>query len=347
MTGPEPPAGCVGPTPPAVSVGPTPPAVSVIVPVRDRRQLLRRCLDALAAQTLADHEVIVIDDGSVDGSAAEAEADAGAGRPVRLLRTPGIGAVGARRLGVEAARAPVLAFTDSDCVPSPRWLECGLGAIDGGAVVVTGPTWPAGHARPLERTLASDGRDGLYATCNIFFRRDAYSDAGGFDAGAGARFGFRPGRVLAGTGFGEDSLLAWRVRRRGGRVEVCEEAVVRHHVFPADPVESVRRAWAAGAFPALVREIPELRQTFLVGRFFLGGPWRTGLYLGVAAGLFGHRRLAGAGVVAWALWRGRMSLATEPSRRRALWSVPADLGVDALTGAALVVGSARHRSVVL
>jgi len=338
MTGPAAPAGCVSPTAPAVSV---------IVPVRDRRRLLRQCLDGLAAQTRADHEVIVIDDGSVDGSAAEAEADAEAGRPVRLLRTPGVGAVGARRLGVEAARAPVLAFTDSDCVPSPRWLECGLEAIDGGAVLATGPTWPDGHARPLERTLASDGRDGLYATCNIFFRRGAYAAAGGFDPGAGARFGFRPGRVLAGTGFGEDTLLAWRIRRSGGRVEVCEEAVVRHHVFPADPVESMRRAWAAGAFPALVREIPELRTTFLVGRWFLGGPWRIGLYAGVAAGLFHRRRLAAGGLAAWILWRGRLSLATEVSRRRALWSVPADLAVDALTGAALVVGSVRHRSVVL
>jgi len=335
------PAGGVGPTAPADGVSPTAPAVSVIVPVRDRRQLLRQCLDGLAAQTRADHEVIVIDDGSADGSAADA------GRPVRLLRTPGVGAVGARLLGVEASRAPVLAFTDSDCVPSPRWLECGLEAVNGGAEVVTGPTWPAGHARPLERTLASDGRDGLYATSNIFFRRDTYAAAGGFDPGAGARFGFRPGRVLAGTGFGEDSLLAWRVRRNGGRVEVCEEAVVRHHVFPADPAESIRRAWGAGAFPALVREIPELRTTFLVGRWFLGGPWRLGLYAGAAAGLLRRPRLAGAGLAVWALWRGRISLATEPSRRRALWSVPADLGVDALTGAALVVGSVRHRSVVL
>ncbi len=341
------PAGSDDPTAPAGSADPTAPAVSVIVPVRDRRALLRRCLDGLAAQTRADHEVIVVDDGSSDDSGLEAEADAAAGRPVRLLRTPGIGAVEARRLGVEAARAPVLAFTDSDCVASPRWLECGLATIGTGAALVTGPTWPDGHLRPLERSLASDGRDGLYATCNIFFRRDAYADAGGFDPGAGARFGFRPGRVLAGTGFGEDCLLAWRVRRSGARAEVCEEAVVRHHIFPADRAESLRRAWGAGAFPALVREVPELRRTFLVGRVFLGGPWRIGLYAGVAAGLARRPGWAGIGLVAWAWWRGRMSLAAEPSRRRALWAVPADLAVDALTGAALVAGSVRHRSVVL
>src|SRR5579884_3101587 len=89
------------------------PAVSVVVPVRNRRDLLRRCLDALAAQTFADHEVIVVDDGSTDGAGDEARRDACAGRPVRLLRTPSVGAVAARAAGVRAARGPVLAFTDS------------------------------------------------------------------------------------------------------------------------------------------------------------------------------------------------------------------------------------------
>src|SRR6184192_3840487 len=62
--------------------------VSVVVPVRNRRRLLRRLLDALAAQTFDDFEVIVVDDGSTDGSVQEAEIDRASGRPVRPLGTP-------------------------------------------------------------------------------------------------------------------------------------------------------------------------------------------------------------------------------------------------------------------
>jgi hypothetical protein len=321
--------------------------VSVIVPVRNRRELLRRCLDALGGQTLRDHEVIVVDDGSTDGSGEEAQRDARSGRPVRVLRTPSVGAVAARAAGIRAARGRVLAFTDSDCTPTAGWLAGGVAAIRAGAAVAVGPTWPAGPVRPLERSLASDGRDGLYATSNVFYERAALEAAGGFDPRAGSRLRFRPGRNLRGTGFGEDTLLAWRVIRAGGGTAVCPGAVVHHHVFPADLADSVRRAWSVGAFPALVREVPELRRSLLAGRVFLGGPSRLGLYGAVVGLACGRRRVAVGAVVAWALARGRRSVSVETSRRRALWSVPADLGVDAVTAAALLAGSARHRSVVL
>ncbi|HET6812348.1 MAG TPA: glycosyltransferase family A protein [Acidimicrobiales bacterium] len=321
--------------------------MSVIVPVRNRRELLRRCLDALADQTVADHEVIVVDDGSGDGSAEEAEADARAGRPVRVLRTPSVGAVAARSAGVRAARSRVLAFTDSDCVPGPGWLAAGTAAIRAGAAVAVGPTWPAGAVRPLERSLASDGRDGLYATSNAFYDRASFEAASGFDPRAGERLRFRPGRTLGGTGFGEDTLLAWRVIRAGGGVAVCPDAVVRHHVFPADAADSVRRAWSVGAFPALVREVPELRRTLLVDGVFLGGRRRLGLYAALLAALLGRRRAAGAGLAAWVLGRARTTITAETSRRRALWSAPAEVGVEAVTAVALLAGSVRHRSLVL
>lgn len=322
----------------------TPPAVSVIVPVRDRGALLRACLDALHAQTFGDHEVIVVDDGSRDGSGAEAEER---GHPVRVLRTPGVGAVAARRVGVRASSAPILAFTDSDCVPDPRWLEVGVSAIRSGSAIASGPTWPARQALPLERTLASDGKDGLYPTCNVFYDRRAYDDAGGFDAGAGERLGFRPGSTLRGTGFGEDTLLAWRVRRAGGRAELCPDAVVYHHVFPADVTETFRRAWGAGAFPALVREVPELRDTFLLNGRFLGWRGRLGLYAAALLLVAGRRAPAALSVSAWALARGRRALAAEVSRRRALWSVPTEVAADAVTAAALASGSIRRHSLVL
>ena len=340
----------------------TAPRVSVVVPVRNRRELLRRLLDALAQQTLTDHEVVVVDDDSSDGSGEEAERDAARGRPVRLVRNRlpggagalGGGAVAARRAGVAAARAELLAFTDSDCVPCPGWLAAGVEALEGGADLVQGRTIPQRWARPLERTLTVEREDGLYATCNVFYRRQAYEAAGGFDPDASRRLGFRPGAALAGLGFGEDTLLGWRVRRTpGARTAFAPDALVSHHVFAADATESLRRAWQTGGFPALVREVPELRDTLLVDRYLAGGRSRLLLYLGAlgwATAPFrsAHRWSAGLCPLAlWGLARAESLRRGEPSWRRRLRVLPVDLAAEAVTAAALVGGSLRSRTVVL
>lgn len=316
------------------------PAVSVIVPVRDRRELLRRCLGCLEAQTFAEHEVLVVDDGSVDGSAEVAIEAAGRGQPVRLLRSGGAGAVAARALAVREARAPVLAFTDSDCEPAPDWLERGLAHIAGGADLVQGRTEPTRPTGVLERTVWTTRDDGLHPTCNVLYRRSAFEAAGGFDVAEGERLGFRPGRWLRGLGFGEDTLAAWRVRRAGTAV-FAPDVLVRHHVFPPDPVAHVLRAVNAGAFPGLVRAVPELRCLLLHDGVWLGSPRRGLLYVAVALAALRHPAPAALAVAAWVLGHAR---ALGPGGRRAL---PVVLAHDAVTGASLLAGSARARTVVL
>lgn len=322
----------------------TTPAVSVVVPFRDRRPLLRALLAGLEAQTFTDVEVLLVDDGSSDGAAAEAEGRVIGGRPVRVLAGDGGGAVSARQVGVAAARGRILAFTDSDCVPDPRWLEAGVAAVVAGADVVQGHTRPAERRAPLERSLWVED-EGLYPTCNVFYRRESFDRAGGFDAGIATRYGFRPGARAKGLGFGEDTLLGWRVRR-SGRAVYEPAAVVAHHVFPPDLHDQLSRTLQAAAFPALVREVPELRRTFLRRRVFLG-PTRPPLYAALVAGLLGRGRLS-AGLLA--LWAGRHWVGcrrTEPSLRRCAKALPVLLATDVVTAGALVVGSARSRVVVL
>jgi glycosyltransferase involved in cell wall biosynthesis len=322
------------------------PRVSVIVPVRDRRDLLRRTLDALAAQTMTDHEVIVVDDGSTDGSADEAERERAAGRPVVVLDAGGRGAVAARTLGVGAASGEVLAFTDSDCEPDPGWLAAGLAGIDAGADLVQGQTVPMGRVAALERSVAVGREDGLYATCNLLIRRAAFDAAGGFDASIGDRYGFRPGRQLRDLGFGEDSLLGWRVRSTG-RTAFVPEALVRHHVFRAEPGEVLRRAWNTGGFPALVREAPGLRRTLLRHGVVLGAPTRLPLYAAALAAIAGRRRAAATGACVWAALHAVRVVREEPGWGRRVKVLPFVLAQDAVVAASLVVGSVRARSVVL
>jgi glycosyltransferase involved in cell wall biosynthesis len=115
------------------------PRISVVVPTRDRPESLRRCLDALATQTVLDElEVIVIDDGSA--AAAEIE-DVVEGHPSALLiRQRHSGPASARNLGAANSRGEFVCFTDDDCEPSPAWAEHLVRAIESGADAAAGRT---------------------------------------------------------------------------------------------------------------------------------------------------------------------------------------------------------------
>lgn len=319
--------------------------VSVVVPVRNRRHLLEQLLDGLDAQTCRDFEVIVVDDGSRDGADRVAAGRTVAGRPVRVLRSTG-GAVTARAVGVREARGPILAFTDSDCVPAPRWVEAGAAAIGAGYDLVNGLTLPERSPNPLERTMAS-GWEGLYPTANMFFRRDAFDAVGGFDRSARDRLGFRHDELARGTGFGEDTILAWRMIRQGYRGRHVPEAEVHHHVFPADLEECLRRAWQTAAFPALVAEVPELRPTMLRYRVLFGRRSRVPFYVTIVLASAGRRRAAATGLAWWAGRRAWDMRSMPAAWHRKLPLLPAEMLVDAVAGVAMVVGSARVRAVVL
>lgn len=322
------------------------PHVSVVIPVRDRRVLLGEALDGLEAQTYTNFEVVVVDDGSSDGSGAAAAARTIGNRPVRVVDGGGRGAVQARQVGVAAARGAVLAFTDSDCVPTPRWLEHAVAAIDAGADVVNGRTAPCRAVLPLERSMGS-GTEGLYPTCNVLYRRSAFDAAGGFDDTTGRRWGFRLDRRSRGDGFGEDTVLAWRVIRAGGGVTYVPDALVHHAVFPPDPGDLVSRAARVAAFPAMVREVPELRDTLLHRGWQLGTRSRVPVYLlGAALGL-GQPRLALACLAWWSGARLQDLRGFPISWRRRAELLPGEMALDALTAAALAVGSVKARTVTL
>jgi glycosyltransferase involved in cell wall biosynthesis len=324
---------------------PTPDA-SVVVPVRNRKLLLGDLLDALDRQTYRDFEVIVVDDGSTDGSGEMAAERVVAGRPVRVVAGSGAGAVVARTLGVKAAVGRVLVFTDSDCRPEPGWLEAGMGAIEDGADVVNGRTRPARSMAPLERSIWS-GEEGLFPTCNMFYRRSTFEKAGGFDGGAVDRWGFRMEPRARGLGFGEDSLLGWRAHRAGADVRYVPEARVDHHVFPPDLVESLSRSWMMAAFPALVRELPELRETLVHNGVMWGRRNRLPVYATAVAVAARKPRLAAGTVAWWALVRAR-DLRRQPATwGQRLAALPQEMLLAAVTAAALVIGSVRTRTILV
>ena len=92
------------------------PTISCIVPVWNGEAYLQQALDSIFAQSLPPDEVIVVDDGSTDASAAIAERNA---PRVTLIRQPHLNAAAARNRGIAAARGALIAFLDADDL----WLE--------------------------------------------------------------------------------------------------------------------------------------------------------------------------------------------------------------------------------
>ena len=100
------------------------PTITVIAPVWNGEREVGLLLDALAAQTAPERafEVIVVDNGSTDGTA-----DVLARYPsIRVLREPEPGSYRARNLAIRNARGRFLLFTDADCVPAPDWVATAL-----------------------------------------------------------------------------------------------------------------------------------------------------------------------------------------------------------------------------
>ena len=233
-------------------------AVSVIVPARNCAAHLERCLGALAAQDLADpYEVIVVDNGSTDGTAEVAERH---GAPVRVIRQDNRGPAAARNRGAAEASGSVLAFTDADCMPVPCWLSAGLACLESADLVqgrvAAEPGVPIG---PFDRSLWVPEDRGNYQTANLFVKKAWFEEVGGFE-GWIDEASDRP--------FGEDVLFGWRVRRAGGAARFCQQALVHHAVLPGDAGGKLREAARQGLFADLVRKVPEARR-FLFLRLFL------------------------------------------------------------------------------
>ncbi|MEX2459111.1 MAG: glycosyltransferase [Actinomycetota bacterium] len=326
------------------------PFVSVVVSVQNRPGLIVRLLEAVEAQTYPRDrfEVVIVDNGSTDRTPdAVREFGAASAATVRLVSKEATTVSDSRNRGVREARGEVIAFTDSDCRPTPAWLEEGVrGLADADLVqgrTIADPSMPRG---PLHRTVETSGEVGLFDTCNMFFHRAPFEAAGGFDPQFTRRIDLPRPRSRQDYGFGDDTEMAWRLIRSGHRVVHRPEALVHHHVFEPHLDDLVMRTWLSGGFPSLVREIPELRERFLTGRVFLS-PDRPYVWAGLAGlGLLARGRfvLGAAGVGAYVWHRVTRGPGSSSERLRAL---PTLALMDGVTTAALAVGSMRARRLVL
>ncbi len=200
------------------------PAVSVVIPVYNDRAGLAACLHALAAQQNVSGglEVIVVDDGSGDHPEQVLAGHAFA----RLLRQANAGPAAARNRGAAEARAPILAFIDSDCVPAPDWLAQLIKPFEDRAVSGAQGVYTTAQRSLVARFAQYEIEQrydimrraegiAMIGTYSAAFRRDVFQRFGGFDA----RFPMASG---------EDADFSFRLEEAGCRLVLAAGAVVAH-----------------------------------------------------------------------------------------------------------------------
>ncbi len=197
------------------------PEVSVVIAAYQAERTLPALLAALDRQDASfPFEVIVVDDGSRDATAAVAER-AGA----RVVRQDNAGPAAARNRGWREAAADVVLFTDSDCVPHPDWVRRLREAIDD-EFAVAGGTYDIAnrghllaetvHAEILWRHSRLPDAPEFAGSFNLAVTRAALEAVGGFDENYPAASG-------------EDNDLSYRLRDAGYRIRFARGAAVAHH----------------------------------------------------------------------------------------------------------------------
>jgi len=170
-----------------------PSMVSIVMPLYNKAPYVERAIRSVLAQTYADFELVVVDDGSTDGGASLVSGLADL--RIRVLKQVNQGPGAARNRGVQAAQCPLIAFLDADDEWNPRFLESGIGALEahpGAVAVFSNNQCTHKHAPEIRRrrfpaaVLLSDyyafwRRHGTaMSSSSTLVRREALLAAGGF-----------------------------------------------------------------------------------------------------------------------------------------------------------------------
>lgn len=231
------------------------PTVSVVIPNCNRSDLLRRCVEALAAQTRLPHEVFVVDDCSTDDTpdVLKAVAQHHPELPLRIIRndTPE-GANASRNRGIRAATGEIIAMLDNDSFAERDWLEHIAAAFaDDDIAAVVGKVIDA-HPRNLFDTtmrgthhLPGPGPARRLVGCNMAVRRDvAMRFMLDEDRAAPSRDASgRPDVSVSGRS--DEEGLYLMIRAAGLRAVVVPEAVVLHEHHHTGR-SFLRQAWRGG-----------------------------------------------------------------------------------------------------
>jgi glycosyltransferase involved in cell wall biosynthesis len=239
----------------------TTPTVSVVIPFY-RARYLSHAIQSVRAQTFADYEIIVVDDGSPDQAEVQ-RCLLAEGARIRYLRQENLGPAAARNAALRVARGQFIAFLDSDDTWEPTYLQEQIDGLtrDHGFDVIYCSALMMGQSEADRRTLMESTRPREPATCTsllleeytvflsgVVAKRDLIMDAGLFDERfvhgedfdlwvrmlkRGARMGFQP-RILLNRRLHAESLSSDSLTHSEKALLVVEKFRARTDLTPAE-----------------------------------------------------------------------------------------------------------------
>lgn len=294
----------------------TQPAASVVVATYNRSHLLDRLVTSLESQQCQfPYEIVIVDDGSSDATPHVLQSLAqGSARDIRVIQLDtNSGPATARNEGWRVARAPLVAFTDDDCVPQPDWLASLVQALASADIVqgrtIANPTQERhGHFAWTPEVAAVTG---FFETCNIGYRRNVLEAAGGLDETFASLRRSSHNRYVAPI-WGEDADLGWRATAAGATVAFSTDAIVLHDMKGGRLRDRLAELPRRGGTVLMVKRHPAMRELFET-RWF-ADPAHAFLLASLAGGVAAATRPRSfvcwlAPVVPLALW----------ARRRGAW----------------------------
>jgi glycosyltransferase involved in cell wall biosynthesis len=207
---------------------------SVVIPTYNRKPILEKCLKALENQQYSDYEIVVVDDGSTDGTVDWLKNNATQFPHVRLFCQNHLGAAAARNFGVEQALGDTIVFIDSDLVVTPVFLKAhaesliqGQQALGNDRLFTYGRVINTGNFEDptSEPYKLTDFSAAYFATGNVAIARHWLIEVGLFDTGF-QQYGW------------EDLELGVRLKNQGLTLIKCPEAV-GYHWHPAFSLDQI------------------------------------------------------------------------------------------------------------
>jgi len=231
---------------------------SVVVPAYNAERTVGRCLEALAAQSIPqeDYEVLVIDDGSTDGTARVVESFSNK-LTLRFEGQPNSGPAAARNRGARAAEGEIILFTDSDCVPTQNWIEEMVRPFEDPDVAGAKGAYRTEQKELTARfaQIEFEERFEILRKLDSIDMVDTYSAAYRAEVFHGAN-GFDESFPVANN---EDTDLSYRLVKAGHRLVFNESAVVYHLNHPNSLWRYARLKFWRGYWRMLVyRRFPNM-----------------------------------------------------------------------------------------
>ena len=148
--------------------------ISIIVPIYNAERYLEACLDSLLSQSEKELQILLVDDGSTDGSLAIAKEYAAKDTRVEVFHQSNAGQSAARNVGLQHAKGEFIAFVDADDKIAENWCERHLEAIEGADYIQSGYL-RVEDGQTLEPQLPKH-RYQFTSPCMRLYRREAIQD---------------------------------------------------------------------------------------------------------------------------------------------------------------------------